>query len=96
MDPKVITDVQPFLMSVLQGYRDHVHLCQTLLQEGNSRIMDDGLDTGASYEAHRVYFNQLETLMRSAGMVTDMPQVVEEVVEVVSDVVGTEVPPQSF
>ena len=92
MDPKVITDIQPFLMSVLQGYRDHVHLCQTLLQEGNARIMDDGLDTGASLEAHRVYFNQLETLMRTAGMVTDMPQVVE----VVSDVVGTEVPPQAL
>ena len=30
MDPKVITDVQPFLMTVLQGYRDHVHLCETL------------------------------------------------------------------
>ena len=65
------------------------------LQEGMSRVMDDGLDTVASLEAHRVYFNQLETLMRTAGMVTEMPEVVEEVVEVVSDVVGTEVPPQA-
>ena len=63
---KVLND----LTGVAQGYRDHIALCQSIIDSGREELMGDGLGAAQSLQAHLGFVEELATFLAGQGAKT--------------------------
>jgi hypothetical protein len=73
LSDKIKNDIGPFLLSVLQGYGDHIGRCDALIAAGIDAIIEDGNTPAQSRELHLDYRIQLSDLLASAGILQSEP-----------------------
>jgi hypothetical protein len=68
LDQKIINDITPGIATIIQGYKDHIRLCEAFEGEGRGDvIVGDGYLATESKAAHIGYIGELEGLLISIG-----------------------------